>query len=107
LNDQSGHVFVKRTWFGDDGDVVPVDAIDGVRWDNVSGGVNARQPRTSLCSYVRCDQAPGVRHSCRHGQGPHSIKVLIRKKGSDPAAYRALAERADDAARLRLESRSR
>jgi hypothetical protein len=96
---EPGMVRVKRSWFDDRDDIASPDDIDGVRWDWISGGVQAVQPRESLFGYVLCDVVDGVGHSCRHGGGHpdgggHSIKVLITKKGSDPEVYERLRNEA-------------
>ena len=35
-----------------------------------------------------------VSHSCRHGSGPHSIKVCITKNSNDPGLFKRLAAKA-------------
>ena len=67
--------------------------IQGVHWDTVSGGVNAPAPQPLLHGYVPCDMMieGELAHSCRHGRGPHSVKVCIVKKGNDPNVFAELA----------------
>lgn len=66
--------------------------IHGLRWDNISGGVNVRT-RTFLYGYVFCDVIEGeVGHNCRHGIGPHEIKVCIIKKYTKKSVYNSLLE---------------
>jgi hypothetical protein len=70
--------------------------VDGLHWDSVSGGVKARAPRSFLHGYVWCDgMIEGeLSHSCRHGAGPHRIKVCITKRGNE-AAFGRLVELAE------------
>jgi hypothetical protein len=55
--------------------------IDDIHSDSVSGGVGRKTSRPALFGYVMCDSAVTgeVAHSCRHGPGPHRIKVCIPK----------------------------
>jgi hypothetical protein len=55
--------------------------IGGLHWDRVSGGVGRKTSHDTLFGYVMCDGAMSgeVAHSCRHGPGPHKIKVCIPK----------------------------
>lgn len=72
-------VEVRRQWNDWRVAVYRLSDIDGPHWDSVSGGVNARAPREFLHAYVRCDGmiSGEISHSCRHGRGPHNIKVCI------------------------------
>jgi len=58
-----------------------MDDLSGLHWSSVSGGLQRRANREYLHAYVRCDGmiAGALAHSCRHGQGPHRIKVCITK----------------------------
>ena len=55
--------------------------MGGLHWSNRSGGVQHRANRHYLHGYVWCDGmiAGELAHSCRHGPGPHRIKVCITK----------------------------
>jgi hypothetical protein len=55
--------------------------IEELHWNNVSGGVGRRTSHDTLFGYVWCNGAVAgeVAHSCRHGQGPHRIKVCLPK----------------------------
>jgi hypothetical protein len=70
-------VEVRRQWNDWRVAVYTLSDIDDLHWDRVSGGVNARAPREFLHCYVLCDGmvSGDLAHSCRHGQGPHNIKV--------------------------------
>jgi len=59
--------------------------IEGLHWTDVSGGVNASAPRAFIRGYVWCDEMIDgeLAHSCRHGQGPHRIKVCLLKKANE------------------------
>ena len=55
--------------------------LSGLHWSGRSGGTRRRANRLYLHAYVWCDAmiAGAVAHSCRHGKGPHRIKVCITK----------------------------
>jgi len=55
--------------------------MDGLHYDNVSGGIGRKTSHDALFGYVMCDAAISgeVAHSCRHGPGPHRIKVCVPK----------------------------
>jgi len=55
--------------------------LGGLHWSNMSGGLQQRANRQYLHAYVWCNGmiAGALAHSCRHGQGPHRIKVCITK----------------------------
>jgi hypothetical protein len=59
--------------------------ISGMHWDNVSGGVYARAPQHFVHGYVSCDAmiSGEIAHSCRHGSGPHTVKICITKRGNE------------------------
>lgn len=64
------------------------DDIEGLHWDYVSGGVGVPSFRAFVTCYVWCDKVRGeIAHSCRHGVGPHHIKVAIVKKDQEKAAW--------------------
>ncbi len=67
--------------------------ISGLHWDYVSGGVGRRTSHETLFGYVMCDGAVDgeVAHSCRHGRGPHNIKVCLMK-GMNKDNWPAIAE---------------
>ncbi len=56
-------------------------ALENLHWGDVSGGVNAKAPRRFPHGYVWCNEMiwGELDHSCRHGPGPHRIKVCIVK----------------------------
>ena len=75
-------IVVKRQW--DDWLTAScrLNDIDDLHWSTVSGGVQAIANRPYVHGYVVCDRMikGAVHHSCRHGDGPHRIKVCIVKK---------------------------
>jgi hypothetical protein len=90
-------VKVRRQW--NDAERIatyPLEALEGVRWDTSSGGVQAPCPQPFLHGYVWCDDALDgeLAHSCAHGDGPHRIKVCIVKKNNDPSIFARLVEQA-------------
>jgi hypothetical protein len=89
-------VYVRRQW--NDWRIGGVRKADlqGLHWDDVSGGIGRRSPRTMLYGYVWCDRVVEgeVAHSCAHGRGPHEIKVCVCKKDNSRALYRELEAQA-------------
>jgi hypothetical protein len=60
-------------------------------WDNISGGVAAPAPQYFIHGYILCDSYSGdLAHSCRHGEGPHRIKICITRKDNDPNLFKEL-----------------
>jgi hypothetical protein len=59
--------------------------IADLKWDNVSGGVRAPTPQPFVHGYVYCDASISgeLAHSCRHGEGPHRIKICLTRKGNE------------------------
>jgi hypothetical protein len=80
-----------------------IQDLSGLHWSNVSGGIQARANRAYLCGYVWCDAAVegAVAHSCRHGEGPHHVKVCVVKKDNSKATYARLLKQLEWEARLR------
>ena len=84
-------VYIRRQW--DDWRIasVPLGALSGLAWDDVSGGVYSKAPQPFIHGYVRCSDVVGdIAHSCQHGPGPHRIKVCIVKKDNDPEVFARL-----------------
>jgi hypothetical protein len=79
-------VKVRRQW--DDAEMIAtyrLEDLEGVRWDMVSGGINAPTPQPFLHGYVQCDAmvTGELAHSGTHGPCPHRIKVCITRKGNE------------------------
>jgi hypothetical protein len=91
-------VVVRRQWNDWRDARVPLSALDGVHWDNESGGIYAIAPQYFLHGYISChalgDQE--FAHSCAHGSGPHRIKVCIIKKNNEPEVFAVLAAEAGE-----------
>lgn len=89
-------VWVSRQW--DDWRVAkyPLNSLANPHWDMVSGGIQAIALNAFIHGYVWCDgMVEGeVAHSCKHGKGPHQIKVCVTKKGNDPKVFAKLVETA-------------
>jgi hypothetical protein len=85
-------VLVRRQWNSHLIAEVPFAAISGLHWSSMSGGVHARAPRDFLHGYISCAAIidGALAHSCRHGEGPHHIKVCIVKKDNKRVAFAAL-----------------
>ena len=62
-----------------------LDDVEGLHWSQISGGVQARAPQSFVHGYVPCDRMLNgeLAHSCRHGEGPHCIKVCVTRKGNE------------------------
>ncbi len=91
-NDQT--VSVRRQWNDWRDAEYRLSDISGLHWSRISGGVNAPAPQPFIHGYVLCDQMLGgeLAHSCRHGSGPHEIKVCIVKKMNKPAVFKQLQQ---------------
>ena len=63
------------------------------RWDLFYGGTEGFAGRF-LAVLVSCEKVPHVAHSGAHGNCPHTIKVCVIRRGSDPEAYEDLVKRA-------------
>lgn len=68
--------------------------LDSPHWDTHSGGVVARAPQLFIYGYVLCNRMVegDLAHSCRHGEGPHRIKVCVTRKDNDPIVFARLIE---------------
>ena len=65
--------------------------ISDLHWDNISGGIAAPAPQYFIHGYIWCDSYDGdLAHSCRHGEGPHRIKVCITKTDNDPSVFKKI-----------------
>ncbi len=80
-------VWVRRQWNDSNDAAYRLSDIDGWHWSDVSGGIQAKANRSYLHAYVWCDAmlSGGVAHSCRHGEGPHRIKVCVVKNNNKTA----------------------
>jgi hypothetical protein len=89
---------VRRQWNDYRKALYRVKDINGLHWDLVSGGIQARAPQYYLAGYVQCDAMleGDLAHSGVHGSCPHSIKVFIIKKDNDPRVFEGLAEGAGE-----------
>jgi len=84
-------VLIKRQWNDWRCAEVPFEKIEGFHWSATSGGVRARAPQPFIHGYVSCADITGeFGHSCRHGQGPHCIKVCITRKDNTEEVWAAL-----------------
>jgi hypothetical protein len=89
-------VVVTRGW-GDWRQIeVPVNALSDFRFTEFAGGTQQRLPRPTLAAYMSCEAIPegaDFGHSCEHGSGPHSIKVLIFSSHNRRKLYEQLRQR--------------
>ena len=75
---------IRRQW--NDWRIAEVEfsKISHLHWDNISGGVAAHAPQYFIHGYVWCDSYDDdLAHSCKHGEGPHRIKICITKIDND------------------------
>src|SRR3954471_24248071 len=96
-------VTVTRGWGDRRTACVPLSALRNPHMATDQGGRRRRLPRPMLAAYVWCTCVPdGVPfgHSHEHGDVPHSIKVLIRRRDNHGSIYEALRDAAK-AAKLR------
>ena len=69
--------------------------LNGICWDNISGGVYDIAPQPFIHAYVLCNEVKGdIAHSCQHGPPPHNIKIVILKKDNTQEIYKRLLESA-------------
>jgi hypothetical protein len=86
-------VYVRRQWNDYRAGKVPLDRMDNIRWDQISGGVRTLAPQPFIHANVLCTDVEGdIAHSCLHGEGPHSIKVCITKNDNSKKVYERLLE---------------
>lgn len=72
-------LWVRRQWNNMWRAAYKLSDVDGFHWSEFSGGIQQRANRPYVHAYVWCDDAVEgeVAHSCRHGDGPHKIKVCV------------------------------
>jgi hypothetical protein len=74
-------VIIRRQWNHWLTALVELADLEALHWDRVSGGVRAPAPQPFVHGFITCDKIKDdFAHSCRHGEGPHRIKVCIVKK---------------------------
>src|SRR5713101_1492989 len=84
-------VLIRRRWNDYLVAAVPYEALEGLQWSRVSGGVDALAPQPFIHAYVWCNEVDGdIAHSCRHGSGPHRIKVCVVRKDNSAILYKML-----------------
>lgn len=72
---------IRRNWKNYNTGTVPLEYIENMHWDFVSGGTCEKTPQPFVYGYVYCTYVEGnIDHSCTHGPPPHSIKICIVKK---------------------------
>ena len=84
-------VNIRRQWNNWRIASVDFSKLHDLHWDWTSGGVRAPSPQPFIHAFVMCDEIEGeIAHSCAHGKGPHSIKVVIVKKDNTPEMWAKL-----------------
>jgi hypothetical protein len=75
-------ITVRRQWNNRRAAVYRFGDVSELHWSSVSGGLQKRANRYYIHGYVMCDAmlSGQVAHSCKHGEGPHRIKICIIKK---------------------------
>ena len=86
-------VTVRRHWNDYRSATLRLELLHDLHFSDMSGGVHARSPRPFLRGYCSCDAFIDgkVAHSCRHGRGPHWIKVCVVQKDNSKSLYARLA----------------
>jgi hypothetical protein len=86
---QEPALYVRRQWNDWKIARVALSDFEGSHWSNVSGGIQATAPRDFIHGYILCNRilSGEIAHSCRHGRGPHVIKVCIVQKDNDPEVF--------------------
>jgi hypothetical protein len=89
-------VTVRRQWNDWRHATVPISELDRLHLSDVSGGVAVRAPREFLHAYILCSAIVDgeIAHSCRHGRGPHYIKVCIVQRDNPKELYKRLKDQA-------------
>ena len=82
-------------------DEVDISEIDGVHWDNISGGVHKKQGGHALYGYISYELAEKLNIKCsgRHNWGYNSAKVCIPavcNKGEYRKGYNSLLKQAGE-----------
>jgi hypothetical protein len=82
MNENESTLTVRRQWNNRKQAVYRFEDVCDLHWSQRSGGILRRANRFYVHGYVMCDQmiAGRVAHSCKHGEGPHRIKVCVIKK---------------------------
>ncbi len=82
---------VRRQWNDYRVGQVNLADVGGLHWTSISGGVQSVCPQPFIHGYVSCALVEGdIPHSCRHGSGPHSIKVVVVKKDNSNDVWEAV-----------------
>jgi hypothetical protein len=90
-NDNHSKVYIRRQWNDWRIGSVQLSQIEGLHWDDYSGGVWKRAPQLFIHGYVYCTDVDGeISHSCLHGPPPHRIKVCVVKKDNAPRVFEML-----------------
>src|SRR5262249_21588061 len=78
-------VEVRRDWNDNAAATYRLDAVSDWHCHFVGGRMRARTAPCFVYGYVMCDEAIDgrVRHSCRHGPPPHTIKICIIEAGNE------------------------
>lgn len=82
-------VSVRRSWNSPEIAQVYVGDIANPLWDVLGGGTKDTPPEAFIYGHIFCDAivSGSVAHSCLHGTGPHSIKVVILRQDNPPRIY--------------------
>ena len=92
-DEETDRVYIRRQWNDYRSASTEFSFIHGLHWGWFSGGVGAPCPQPFIHGYVSCADVEGdIAHSCRHGHGPHSIKVCIVKKDNTKQMWDRLLE---------------
>jgi hypothetical protein len=69
---------------------IRVSSISDLHMSESTGGVLRATGQSFLFGYISCDDIVEgeIAHSCRHGKGPHRIKVCVVQKDNNPDLYR-------------------
>ncbi len=86
-------VHIRCQWNGDKIGAVPFDQFHNPYWDDISGVLMQRAPRSFIHGYVWCTDAQD-QIACLHerGDGPHWIKVCVVRKDNNRETFRRLLE---------------
>jgi hypothetical protein len=88
-------VLIRRQWNSQNIARIKLADLGDFHWSSTSGGVMAPAPRPFIHAYCSCEDVEGeISHSCRHGIGPHSIKVCLVKRDNDKEVWEKVRAKA-------------
>ena len=86
-------VYMRRQWNGEKIGSVPFAQFHNPYWDDISGEMMQRAPRSFIHGHVWCTDAQDqIAHLRARKDGPHWIKVCVVKKDNNREIFKHLLE---------------